>query len=487
MKKLWILFTLLLTGCSSASTSTPTLVPATSTKVSTPTLIPTPTPYPSLQTDGPYLLFQKDEKTFVMLDMDGDGQRKFQLPGNGFIKQQLENLVSPDGKWLAYFTGKDSEEPYDLALNLLSLENQTGFQVIKLIASDFPENLVLATEGLEFVGCSDLECKVSLFMVGFREGIDSLAWSPDNKQLAFSAQIDGFSSDIYIFNIEEKTITRLTNEPENINRIFWSPTGEKILYDVSIEGSTFYIDTKWYLVDTTNTGLQNPITVTEISSWRPLGWFSESLFFVSTAIDSPTYIDTMYIDINSKETKVVWPYIADRIILDSKNNQLVVSQEEISSSDYGTQQEEGTFVINLDGSLQKISSDSFYLLEEQLVDNSYLAIGDNKILFSLSINGNINQLANNISYEDEFSISPDKSWVIVASEGNKIDLYSSEFLLKNSWNISVSEIIWRSDSKGVFLNGIDKIYYLSIPDESLKVVYLCRPDNCLFRDYVWIP
>lgn len=488
MKKIWILFTLLLIGCTSASISTPTIVPATSTKISTPTLIPISTPFPLLQTDGPYLLFTVNGQKFTMMDTDGSGISQFQLPDNGYTSQWgFEKFISPDGKWIAYFTGIAKEEPYDLTLNLFNIEDGKTIQITKLIAPEFPENLLTATEFLEFPNCPDIECKTSLFMVGFKEGIESLAWSPDSKQIAFSAQIDGFSSDIYIFNIEEKTIKRLSNEYENVNNIFWSPNGEKVLYDVSIEGSTYYIDSKWNLVDLTNTVSQSITELTEISSWRPLGWFNESIFLVSTAIDSPSYIDTMYIDINSKETNTIWPYIADRLILDSKNNQLIVSQEERPSSYYGDQQEEGIYLVNLDGSSQKISNQFFFLLSEQLEDNSHLGLGDNRILFEISINGNINQLANNISPESVFSISPNKNWIIFASQENKVDLYSSEFLLKNSWRINAFKVIWRPDSTGVFLNGGDKIYYLSMSDENLKVVYLCRPNDCAPFNSVWLP
>src|SRR5688500_4074331 len=40
----------------------------------TKTFIPSATPYPPLQTDGLYLLFQKDENNLMMLDADGMGR-----------------------------------------------------------------------------------------------------------------------------------------------------------------------------------------------------------------------------------------------------------------------------------------------------------------------------------------------------------------------------------------------------------------------------
>src|SRR5687768_1971662 len=80
----------------------------------------TTTPYPPLQTQGPYLLFMRDQKNLTIMDANGSGSKPIQLPEDGYIAAQrdlsFENAVSPDGKWLAYFTGS-IQEPYNLALN----------------------------------------------------------------------------------------------------------------------------------------------------------------------------------------------------------------------------------------------------------------------------------------------------------------------------------------------------------------------------------
>lgn len=87
----------------------------------TQTAIPTATPYPPLKTEGPYLLFQIDFNSFTVVDVDGRGRKQFQLPNNGKV-YNLKSSISPDGKWLAYFTGSSLKEPYDLALHLFNLK-----------------------------------------------------------------------------------------------------------------------------------------------------------------------------------------------------------------------------------------------------------------------------------------------------------------------------------------------------------------------------
>ena len=67
------------------------------------------------------------------MDADGSGRKQFQLPNDGYIIRDLEQAVSPDGKWLAYFTGS-VEEPYGLTLNLLNLADPAPLLVASLLA-----------------------------------------------------------------------------------------------------------------------------------------------------------------------------------------------------------------------------------------------------------------------------------------------------------------------------------------------------------------
>ncbi|MFT3890657.1 MAG: hypothetical protein QM730_03415 [Anaerolineales bacterium] len=161
---LFILTTFLLGSCAPAAASptsfvvatvTPTVIPA-STLSPTPTLIPSATPYPPLHTQGPYLLYTRDHKSLTIMDADGSGRKQIQLPSGGYMKE-LERSVSPNGKWIAYFTGTKSK-PYDLALNLFNLEGETSFLISNLIAPGFPENLEPVTETAYFTEY-DTDCK----------------------------------------------------------------------------------------------------------------------------------------------------------------------------------------------------------------------------------------------------------------------------------------------------------------------------------------
>ncbi|MGA9363521.1 MAG: BamA/TamA family outer membrane protein [Bacteroidota bacterium] len=60
--------------------------------------------------------------------------------------------------------------------------------------------------------------------------IGSPSWSPDGKQLAFSAiDMSGYN-DLYIFSPETKSLQRLTNDYYDDRDPSWSPTGDKIAF-----------------------------------------------------------------------------------------------------------------------------------------------------------------------------------------------------------------------------------------------------------------
>ncbi len=60
--------------------------------------------------------------------------------------------------------------------------------------------------------------------------IGSPSWSPDGKQLAFTANDRSGSSDLYIWNTEKEQLTRLTNDIYDDRDPAWSPRGDKILF-----------------------------------------------------------------------------------------------------------------------------------------------------------------------------------------------------------------------------------------------------------------
>ena len=247
---LFLLLALLVSACTATTpipppADTPSKMPAptlaaTDTQNSTPTST-NPSPaitaisHPALNTNGPYLAYlssQGDQHEIVLMDADGIGQKIIPYPANAtYLPYFLSNILSPDGHWLAYYTGSAAKcfgnggaDTADLTLNLLNLADGKSQIVTRLLLHDYPNNFVQAAQQLNQAGIT-----ADLLQNAFGCGMDESAWSPDGRYLAFSGQMDGLSSDVYLYDTISHAIKRLSSEPEEVETISWSSDGQRII------------------------------------------------------------------------------------------------------------------------------------------------------------------------------------------------------------------------------------------------------------------
>ena len=247
---LFLLLALLVSACTATTpipppADTPSKMPAptlaaTDTQNSTPTST-NPSPaitaisHPALNTNGPYLAYlssQGDQHEIVLMDADGIGQKIIPYPANAtYLPYFLSNILSPDGHSLAYYTGSAAKcfgnggvDTADLTLNLLNLADGKSQIVTRLLLHDYPNNFVQAAQQLNQAGIT-----ADLLQNAFGCGMDESAWSPDGRYLAFSGQMDGLSSDVYLYDTISHVIKRLSSEPEEVETISWSSDGQRII------------------------------------------------------------------------------------------------------------------------------------------------------------------------------------------------------------------------------------------------------------------
>ena len=240
----------LLLGCSTPLTpaplliqsSTPTVLP---TLTASPTLTakpatPTLTPEPSLRTNGPYFAYFREvpgrsDLQFVLMDADGIGRKIIDLPDEITDTSPTgTQYVSPDGKWLAFYTGSAGKDngraippgTYDLTLNLLNMTTGEKQIITPLLSKDYPNNFVEAVKEIKnsYIRAEDLQS-------AFLTITQAIAWSPDGRYLAFAGQMEGLSSDLYLYDMTMKNIQRLSNDNEELQSIHWSPDGKWILHE----------------------------------------------------------------------------------------------------------------------------------------------------------------------------------------------------------------------------------------------------------------
>ena len=493
MKRIHLLLflTLLIGSCASPPASSTQPPPAAATQLIIPsqtppptqTSIPTATPYGPLQTDGPYLLYSTDWKNLTILDAHSQGRKKFQLPSDGFVRD-LTKAVSPDGKWLAYFTGASHKEPYDLALHLLNIQDQTTTFVANLIKPGFPENLepVKTSDPVELENCSSGPCRISIIELAFNEGIESLDWSPDSQALAFAAQIDGPSSDVYLYEIQDQAIHRLVSDLENVWQINWSPNGERILYQNSTAGLT-YTSRYVYVVDPKNNVIQSPKSIYGGLFWNQHGWIAENLFLVSKGGEGAPPQNIQYINTDTQQVSEIWPDEAQYVSIDPVQQRIILARSGFESPEV-----QGIYAVSRDGSYKKIANGFYFLFEKQDLPDLYFGLdgleNETYQLIGIQPDGSIISFSRKVSYDAPPQVSSDKKW-IASSNDSGTEIYDANLNLIRTIDSYSEKIIWTPDSRGVLLIASDASYYVPISNMEPINIDLC--DDCYPFDYTWLP
>jgi dipeptidyl aminopeptidase/acylaminoacyl peptidase len=462
-------------------------MPATATPISPPSA----TPYPPLQTQGPYILFMRDSQNLTILDADGSGSKPIILPNDGYISAQrnssFENIISPDGKWLAYFTGS-VRKPYDLALHVLNLGDQTTFPVAKLITPGFPQNLapVKTSDAVELEGCTEEACRLNLLELAFREGIGSVAWSPDSQSLAFAAQIDGPSSDVYIFDIEDRSIRRVVDDLENVLHIDWAPDGERILFQNSTPGLT-YLTAYIYVVDPDQESPQTPTVIDSGKLSHEPSWIAENLYLIVHGVEGAPPQDLRSLNIVTQELQDLWPYTAGSFAIDPGKRGIVVST--IPGGYFNSAPAEGTYYIPINGASSKITDERF-ILSAGYKESQVFGFRENQV-YSILADGTIKRIGPSEWNEHLLpAASPNQAWILLLGNQNKITFYAAETHEQiKAWEIpeTIYRVSWRPDSLGLFLLTNRSVYYVSVPDGNPVRLQDCSPNNrCPDIDFVWI-
>lgn len=470
-----ILLLALLAGC-----ATPTPLPPTETSVPTKTPIPTATftptatPYPPLTTNGPYFAYLKKigdkQKAIVYLDANGTGRKEVLLPEN--ISQQMYDLnnLSPDGKWLAYYTGEPdsysisygggipSEGPYDLALNLYSLETRESKLITPLLSEDFPNNfrqqldIFKKTEMPgEFEQLPD-DYNVSTLYGTFLVGIDSLSWSSDGRHLAFAGQMNGLSSDLYVYDMETQTIRQLSSGSEEIYWISWSPDGQGILH-----GSTYSagmgMECRTYIADLDG---QSVRYLSEgMRCFPPDDWLDEFTFLENESENSTGRFHLRSVNTQTGGITMYWEGAYGIYAVDAQNGFILLNAYADTYPFPTNGFEAGLYLVNINTRRKTKVLDDVDLYSQYfgLKENDFVVLGRKN--YFINTDGTFKQIESQYHYEI-ISLAPDRQhWVGI---GRKISVFTVDDLLIREISLpknycdstNIEMMTWSLDSSGFF-------------------------------------
>jgi hypothetical protein len=317
---LLLTLSLFLVGCGGSATPTktsikkpfstplPTELPPTDTPIQTQPVIETPTPEKAappdtgLSSEGPWWVFSTAEGLWAV-NPDGSGltQISFEPIQQPFTRQIA---VSPRGGHIAYLAGRD--QIYDVTLRIRQLPWSTMITEIHITsASSEPRPDVMP-------GDPEVEALRAV------TELKSLTFSPDGRYLAFMGVIEGPTSDLYVYSLEEYEMTRLTDGPTQAIQPVWSPDSKYIVHGgVSSlgTGAGFGMQGYWAsLAD--DSGTVTLFDPSDTGGQEVIGWVNNQTFVVHSwnAVCGPNQLRTF--NIKTRESQVLWEHAFQAIAFD---------------------------------------------------------------------------------------------------------------------------------------------------------------------------
>ena len=413
---------------------------------------------------GPHLIvysgIQNDRINFMIFDADGRGRRIIQLPEDT-IYHSSSSGVSPDGNWIAFHTGIIPNT--GLTLNLFYIPDESVRPIAEVMTNHYEK-----------------------IDINFIEYIRTLQWSPDGRYLAYARQVEGLTSDVYIYDTQTQTSWRLTYDLQRVDSIFWSDDEKWVLYRISNPYVPSY-NSALHVVRFGDTSTKQS-EVLESGQWLAGGGPSPESIFLFDVGDGFCCGNLRYINIGSGSKTLLWKGVFADYAFDFQNQVIGLSADpSYSSNDSEPTTDGGLYLISLDGSYKKISDDIYPWLEFWGAIPPRFVGYYGKGVFTISEDGSTKQL----SKKDQqlVSISPDNNWLAVYGQDG-LDLFNSENELERTAMVdSISIVQWRPDSMGLFIfaNGV---YYLSMSDDNQPVLLeRCTIEGCRFDGYSskWLP
>jgi dipeptidyl aminopeptidase/acylaminoacyl peptidase len=248
--------------------------------------------------------------------VDADGSGLTQLTDQPLIvPRDLEAAVAPTGGSVAYLTASDSQLR-GLALNLL-----------KLPEGEIRTLTPLSSPDTEAEPDADPALRPPEPLVAIAYEI-SLAWSPDGQELAFMAAFEGPSSDLYVYSVEDGSLTRLTDGLSEGIRPSWSPNG-KVIVHMGVEtlgtGAGYSMSGVW-AARADGSGVKSLYDPSASSDETIVGWLSDEAFLVYTmSMSRGGATNLRAVNVESGDVRVLWEGLLNDVALDPQSGVLLLA------------------------------------------------------------------------------------------------------------------------------------------------------------------
>lgn len=455
---------------------------ATSTIAPSPTASPSPTanaPEPAISPEGPYLAYIREGSSnyqLVLSNLYDPGREVFQLPAEAadqimydlWMFKNPTTRLSPDGLYFAYEAGA-SDSPYDLTLKVIQLANGDIVASIPVLSEDMDARISDLAEVAAADLAKELEGEPEEFwpdelLGSLQSGIRTFEWSPIQPFLAFAAQIDGPSSDLYVLDSRVGSFTRLTSGPQNIQRIVWSPNGEWIAhgaaYYIGMQGIVHnYIVSKdgWELLSLPERGMQSE------------GWVTSNWYLVNEAANGPGKFDLKAVHIPDPEYVTLWENPFTSWALDLGNDLLAVSMHDPFWS--GAQPSiPGTYVVDVHSGSYTRVSDPFNHLETWGRGSDRFLASANDGVYVVSAKNEVRQIH---EVRANISVSPDREKIVFyhSSDDNpSVAYFPASDLEVPFFTEEITCVLWLPDSSSFFFMSNSDLHRYNVVTSDDQIV-----------------
>jgi hypothetical protein len=477
--------------------TSPTGTPSpTPTEVILPTATNTATPAPGLTTAGPYLFIGD-----TAYELDGSGRRELALPTNN---PDFQENYSPDRRWFAYVTGQDYGFPTahkdEMTLRIRDLWTGNEKEVAKLAPEDYQARLEKLAEELnqemsppsydDYVP----DCEIAWYNLDLDMYL-WYSWSPDGRYLAFSAMIDGNSSDVYLYDTDTGTIQRKDDDELNVRYIGWSPDGRWIRYYNYVVGdsSCYSYDRnptpdRYVRADSSNTDFSINLNLVD---WTfPQEWLMSEIRFrvgQSVSIDGWPGYQSLYLANSETGARTkVWANGWSGFAVDPGRREIAILGYQPCEGEDCWPENTRLFIGPLTGSKKRtadLEGIQYKIIFRHGAVHRYLiatAISYYPPVYSdirgLNQAGTLDPIKTGGNYR--ISFSPDYRWMAIAG-GDGITLLDPSDQIYYSWaDKPVGDIAWKTNSQALYFSTSETVYYLPIEEPMPQPVFQCGKSSC---------
>jgi Tol biopolymer transport system component len=451
---------------------------ATETPKPTQTNTPEPASTVPLPSTGPYFAFLTPEDAnseLTLIGANGSGRKDIELPAEYELGGCFSCVLSPDGKWLAFWTGSAGsyddiplEGSYNLQLHLLRIANGAVTKITDLLSPDYPDNFrknAAVIQGEPGFEGTDIGSIAQALEFSFLTGIQSAAWSPDGRYLAFAGEMDGPSSDLYVYDTSAQSVLRLSSGSTNIlseggSGLGWSSDGKWIVYM-----GGYYA----------GEGMSGEVHAARpdgsdfrdfTGDWAGMSWISDSALLFTQGANGPGMYDLVRGDLDTGATATIWACPYNNYAVHAQGEALIDAHPGLSGWNCD---DSGLFFVNYSTGAKKLlvgEDEAAHLLELETINQEgwrFLYGLDKNGVYAVSGAGEQEMLVG----PDQFpAVSPDRQWVAFGGDGLALmDPSGKVDTLRGG--IDALGLTWRPDSRGfLFLSG-SEMFAVSLPEKTI--------------------